>query len=89
MPSILDQAGLSVIDCRPYALGRIEPISAAEFFERARRVAAIASAQGNLSRSTVHADCLAAIDRAAAEATGRVGYGGHVVPVFVSIGEKR
>ena len=90
MPSILEQAGLAVIDCHPYALGRVSRLSAAELLERARRVAAIASAQAKLSDSRIFQECLDTIGRAApAAAADRLGYGGQVVPVFVTIAERR
>lgn len=90
VPSRLEQAGLTVVDCRPYALGRMSRLSAAELLERARRVAAIASAQTHLTGSSVLQECQATIDRAAAAAAGnRIGYGGQVTVVFVTIAETR
>ena len=90
VPSILERAGLTVIDSRPYALGHVSRLPVAELLERARRVAAIASAQAERSNSAVLQECLATIDRAAAAAPAdRVGYGGQVVPVFVTIAQRR
>lgn len=90
VPSSLEQAGLTVIDCRPYALGRISRLSAAELLERARRVAAMASAQTHLPGCSVLQECQATIDRAAAAAAGHsIGYGGQVTVVFVTIAETR
>jgi SAM-dependent methyltransferase len=90
VPSILEQAGFAVIDSHPYALGRLSRLSAAALLERARSVAAIASAQARLSDGRVLQECLAVIGRvAAAAAADRVGYGGQVVQVFVTIAERR
>lgn len=89
VPRIAEQAGLAVIDSRPYAVGRISRLSAAELFDHARRVADIASAQAEPSGRPVFEECLAAIDRAAAATAGdRVGYGGQVVLVFVTVAER-
>ena len=85
VPSLLERAGFTVLGSRPYALGRLTRRPAADVFERARRVVRIASAQGNLAGSAVVQESAGAIDRAAAAAGNRSGYGGQVIPVFVTI----
>lgn len=90
VPRALEKAGFRVIDCRPYAVGRVSRVSASEFFERARRVAAIVIASANLPPdNSVLQECLAAVNRAvAAVGPDTVGYGCQLVPVFVSVAEK-
>ena len=90
LPSMLGSVGFKVIDCRPYALGRVSRILASEFFSRARHVAEIACAAANLSPdSSTMQHCLAAINEAVAEVgTNNVGYGCQLVPVFVTVTEK-
>jgi SAM-dependent methyltransferase len=90
VPSLVEQVGLAVVDCRPYALGRLSRLSAAELLDRARRVATVATRQTDVSANPIVRESLAAIDRAAAAvAPGRVGYGGQVAVVFVTIAERR
>jgi hypothetical protein len=90
VPSLLEQAGLEVLDCRPYAIGRISRVEAAELLERARRVATIASRQASVSGDPMLRGSLAAIDGAAAAfAPARRGYGGQVALVFVTVAERR
>jgi SAM-dependent methyltransferase len=90
VPLLLERAGFTVLGCHPYALGRISRLAAAALLDRARQVATIVSRQANLSGSPGLHECLAAIDRAAgAAATARVGYGGQVASVFVTIAERR
>jgi ubiquinone/menaquinone biosynthesis C-methylase UbiE len=90
VPQAMKQAGFIAIECHPYLLGRVAQLSAEEFFQRARRVAEVASAAANLSRETdVFRNCFVQIDAAiAAVGIDTVGYSCHLVPVFVSVGEK-
>ena len=90
VPPALEKTGFRVIDCRPYALGRVSRVSASEFFERAKRVAAIVCASANLPPDNfAHQECLAAVNRALATVGSEtVGYGCQLVPVFVSVAEK-
>lgn len=90
VPRALEKAGFRVIDCLPYAVGRVSRVSASEFFERARRVAAIVIASANLPPlNLAHQECLAAVSRALATVGSEtVGYGCQLVPVFVSVAEK-
>jgi SAM-dependent methyltransferase len=88
VPSILEHAGLTVVDSRPYALGRMSRLSVSDLSERARRVAAIASVHANLPGRSTLQECLATIDRTAGTSTGnRIGYGGQVILVFLTIAE--
>ena len=91
VPGALEKAGFTVIDCRPYALGRVSRLLASEFFDRARRVAAIASSAAGLPADNPALEgCLATITRVAvALGSETVGYGCHLVPVFVSVAEKK
>jgi ubiquinone/menaquinone biosynthesis C-methylase UbiE len=90
VPRALEKTGFRVIDCHPYALGRVSRVSASGFFDRARRVASIACAAANLPPdNSVLQECLAAINRAvAAVGPETIGYGCQLVPVFVSVAEK-
>jgi hypothetical protein len=86
----MENAGFTVIDCLPHALGRASRTSASDFFERVRRVARIASAASGLpSDSSVLESCIDTINREAGNVgSATVGYGCHLVPVFVSVADK-
>ena len=89
VPSALEKAGFRIIDCHPYALGGMIRTSAGEFFERAKRVASIASTTAQLMPgNSAYQECLDAIQRAAAEfGPETVGYGCQFVPAFVTVAE--
>ena len=90
VPRKLEAAGFSVLECRPYLLGRMSRLTAGEFFEGARRVAATVSASARSpSEGSALRQCNAAVDAALAEVGSEtVGHGCHLVPVFVSVAQK-
>jgi len=91
VPDALERAGFTLLDCRPYALGRMSRLRASEFFDRAKRVATVASSAAGLppDNSALEA-CLATITHVAvAVGSETAGYGCHLVPVFVSVAKKK
>ncbi len=91
LPAALEKAGFTVIDCRPYALGRMSRLRAGEFFERARRVALVlCSVTGLPSDNAALEECLTKIScAAAAVGSETLGYGCHVAPLFVTVAERK
>jgi len=91
LPSMVDRAGLTVLDSSAHSVGRLARLQPAELFERARRVVRIASSQARLVAShPIVEDCLRAIDRSETATTVDCpGFGGQVVLIFVTVADAR